>query len=414
MLKYIENNEVDYLTNLESKSYEYGLCVEVLNENEGTVYNAMYKGCLLRPGKENNRVIRIKNSLYNSEEKISKLTLLAPEYDIRSILYGVRMNDGNYLFLNTTLENIESTSQLLQGQLKYITLGVLLLSLLIAYFLSRQITKPIINITNKAKKMGAGNFDIQFEKNNIKELDELSETLNNANSELRQTDELRRDLMANVSHDLKTPLTMIKAYAEMIKDISHDDSKKREEHLNIIINESERLNILVNDILELSKMRSKKDELEIKEFDLVKEINNIIHSYSIIKETLEYEFIVNAPNKCIVKGDVKKINQVVYNLINNAVNYTGKDNKVFINVDEDKNKVRVSIKDTGKGIKKEDLNNIWNRYYKSDKNHQRNVVGTGLGLAIVKEILESHKFEYGINTKKNRGTEFYFIIAKKK
>lgn len=414
MLKYIENNEVDYLTNLESKSYEYGLCVEVLNENEGTVYNAMYKGCLLRPGKENNRVIRIKNSLYNSEEKISKLTLLAPEYDIRSILYGVRMNDGNYLFLNTTLENIESTSQLLQGQLKYITLGVLLLSLLIAYFLSRQITKPIINITNKAKKMGAGNFDIQFEKNNIKELDELSETLNNANSELRQTDELRRDLMANVSHDLKTPLTMIKAYAEMIKDISHDDSKKREEHLNIIINESERLNILVNDILELSKMRSKKDELEIKEFDLVKEINNIIHSYSIIKETLEYEFIVNAPNKCIVKGDVKKINQVVYNLINNAVNYTGKDNKVFINVDEDKNKVRVSIKDTGKGIKKEDLNNIWNRYYKSDKNHQRNVVGTGLGLAIVKEILESHKYEYGINTKRNRGTEFYFIIAKKK
>lgn len=414
VLKYIEDNPQEYLSNLEAKSYEYGLCIEVVGISGNVVFNPMYKGCLLRPDIETNGIKKLKTSLYNSSDKISKLTLVAPEYDIRSLLYGIRMEDGNYLFLNTTLENIESTSQMLQGQLKYITLSAMAVSIIIAYFLSKQITKPIINITNKAKRIGNGDFSLTFEKSNIRELNDLSDTLNTASIELKQTDDLRRDLMANVSHDLKTPLTMIKAYAEMIKDISHNDSKKRDEHLNIIINESERLNILVNDILELSKMRSKKDNLELEEFDICKEIDNILKNYSIIKETLKYEFITKYPESCIVIADSKKIHQVIYNLINNAINYTGKDNKVYIDVKEDKNSVRISIRDTGKGIKEEHLKNIWNRYYKNDKNHQRNVVGTGLGLAIVKEILEAHGFEYGVNTEKNKGTEFYFIINKKK
>ena len=140
-------------------------------------------------------------------------------------------------------------------------------------------------------------------------------------------------------------------------------------------------------------------------------INNIIKRYSIYKDTEGYMFEVNTPDKVIVNADKKKIEQVIYNLINNAINYTGDDNKVIVNVLVDKN-IRVEIKDTGKGIKKEDLPHIWDKYYHSKKEHKRNVIGTGIGLSIVKTILESHNFKYGVESKRNKGTTFYFEICK--
>lgn len=411
IIEYIEKNPTTFVKNIEEKSYDYGICIEIINGNNSLVYNSMYKGCLLRTN-NNENISSIKKQMYESKETLYKVKLIDPEYETKSILYGLRLNNGIYIYLNTTLENIESTSQILQSQMKYITLFVLVLSYIVAYYFSKRITRPIIKITNKARDLGNGNVSIKFDTSNIKELDELSSTLNIATAEFRKTDELRRDLMANVSHDLKTPLTMIKAYAEMVKDISYNNEEKRNEHLNIIITESERLNTLVNDILELSRIQSNNQELVITEFDVVEEIKNIINSYSIIKETLNYNFIINTPEKCFIKGDQKKINRVIYNLINNAINYTGADNKVYVTVTENKKKISISIKDTGKGINPEELNNIWNRYYKNDKNHRRNVIGTGLGLAIVKEVLEAHKYGYGVNTEKNLGTEFYFTINK--
>ena len=218
--------------------------------------------------------------------------------------------------------------------------------------------------------------------------------------------------MANVSHDLKTPLTMIKAYAEMVRDINYDDIEKRNNKLNVIIDETDRLNILVNDILELSKLQANATTLEIEKFDLVKELNNILKRYEIIKETENYEFIVNTPDKVLIEADKKRINQVLYNLINNAINYTGSDKKVYITIVENKKDYHIEIKDTGKGIAKEDINNIWNKYYKKDKNHKRNVVGTGLGLSIVKNILETHNFKYGVKSTPNKGSIFFFDIPK--
>ena len=235
-----------------------------------------------------------------------------------------------------------------------------------------------------------------------------------AYSSLSKTDELRRDLLANVSHDLKTPLTMIKAYAEMVRDISYKDDEKRDEHLNIIISETDRLNILVNDLLNLSKMQADADTLKKENFDLTKEIKEIIKKYEIIKETENYIFQIEVPEKAIIYADKNKINQVIYNLINNAINYTGEDKTVTIRMREEKNKYIIEISDTGKGIKKEEIDLIWNKYYKNEKNHKRNIVGTGIGLSIVKTILEHHHFEYGVNSIKNKGTTFYFKVEKAK
>ena len=257
-----------------------------------------------------------------------------------------------------------------------------------------------------------GNYNVVFEKNGIKEIDELADSLNYLEDEVSKTDQYRRDLMANVSHDLKTPLTMIKAYAEMVRDISYNDKEKREANLNVIIEETDRLNVLVGDILTLSKLQANADTIDIETFDLKKEIDNVIRRYDILQETEKYKIIVETPETVMVRADKKKINQVIYNLVNNAINYTGDDKTVIIKVTEYKKDYLVEIKDSGKGIAEADIEHIWDKYYKNEKNHKRNVVGTGLGLSIVKGILECHNFKYGVNSKKGNGTTFYFRINK--
>ena len=395
---------------LESIAYKNNICIEYIYNNEVYLFNSLDNNCIL-----NNKNIGIKkiiNNFINSSESKEIIKLNDPTNKTRSILYNIKTENNEYIILNTALEDVNSTTSVLRSQLIYITLIIILLAIIVSVYLSKKLNKPIINITKEAKKLAKGNHELNIEESNIKEIDDLRIALNYASKEINKTDELRRDLLANVSHDLKTPLTMIKAYAEMIRDINKEDEKKRKENLNIIIDETDRLNILVNDILSLSKLEANQETLELSEFDLVDLINNIIKKYNIIKETENYKFILKMPKKAIVLGDVNKISQVIYNLINNAINYTGDDLTITIEVIEKKKSYLVNIIDTGKGIKEEELNLIWNKYYKNEKNHKRNKVGTGVGLSIVKNILDRHKFNYGVKSKKGNGTTFYFEITK--
>lgn len=395
--------------NLENLAYENEICIEQVVGNEAIIYNAKLVGCGL--GRDNTLLNKKINNFINSDETSKSLRVLDEDYDVTAIVSLVKINNQTVV-LYSALEDISGASVILKSQLIYIVIIVIILSIAISYFISRKITDPISDISSKAKLLGEGKYDVTFKKNGIAEIDELAETLNNAGKELSKIDELRRDLMANVSHDLKTPLTMIKAYSEMIKDISYKDKAKLDEHVNIIISETDRLNNLVNDILELSKLQNDPTTLNLEKYDLVDEIKNIISKYSIIKETEKYNFATEMPTKALVQADKKKINQVIYNLLNNAINYTGKDRKITIKITEKKKTYLLEIIDTGKGIKKEDIPYIWDRYYKNDKNHKRNVIGTGIGLSIVKETLEKHDFIYGVKSTKNVGSNFYFEIKK--
>ena len=395
---------------LETLTYKNNICMEYIYNNDVYLFNSLDNNCIL-----NNKNIGIKkiiNNFINSSKTKEIIKLNDPTNKTRRILYNIKTENNEYIILNTALEDVNSTTSVLRSQLIYITLIVILLAIIVSIYLSKMLNKPILNITNEAKKLAKGNSELNIEESNIKELDDLRIALNYASKEINKTDELRRDLLANVSHDLKTPLTMIKAYAEMIRDINKDDEEKRNENLNIIIDETDRLNILVNDILSLSKLEANQETLELIEFDLVDLINNIIKKYNIIKETENYKFILKMPKKAIVLGDTNKISQVIYNLVNNAINYTGDDLSVTIEVIEKKKSYLVNIVDTGNGIKESDLNLIWNKYYKNEKNHKRNKVGTGVGLSIVKNILDRHEFKYGVKSKKGIGTTFYFEITK--
>ena len=404
-----KTNSNNLVSTLQDVAYQNDVCI-VLSDDTSVIgtYNINMNGCLL---KSNNSKVR--ELMYNftlSDDKFKSYKFVNEDKHISALMYGIKLDDDKYTFIYSNLEDISDFTMIIKKQLMYICFIGIFIAIIISIFLSSKITEPIIKITNKAKKMGTGDVDVSFEESGIKEIDDLSETLSQAQKEMAKTDELRRDLMANVSHDLKTPLTMIKAYAEMIRDISYKDVDKMKEHLDIIVDETDRLTVLVNDILDLSRMQSNADVLSIEQFDLAQDIREIVKRYQIIRETEKYTINVEMPDSIVLKADKKKLNQVIYNLVNNAINYTGDDKTVTIRVTKHKKYYLVEIIDTGKGIKESDIPYIWNKYYKNDKNHQRNVVSTGLGLSIVKEILELHGYEYGVKSVLKKGSTFYFKI----
>ncbi len=409
----INNKNNNQLLNIiNQKSLEKEVCIEISDDGAIPIYSSTYrgKGCLI--GNINSLIY--KNDFINSNLEHKTYNINNPNYDNDTFVYAIKLQNKTYAFINTSIEPVESTAHILIRQLMAITVIVLILSFIIAFYISRHISKPIIDINNKAKSL-VKNVDVEFNTNSkIDEINNLSKTLNYAKDELSKTDELRRDLMANVSHDLKTPLTMIKAYAEMAVDLHANNFDKQKQDMNTIVEESNRLSILVEDILTLSKMQSNIKELNILKFDLIELINKILNRYEYLEELENYHFkFIHKNKQLFIQADPSKIEQVIYNLINNAINYTGSDNTVTIKVTCIKQQIKVEIIDTGNGIEKEEIPYIWDKYYKNKKNHKRCIVGTGLGLAIVKEILEEHGFVYGVQSKLNKGSTFYFYIKNK-
>ena len=396
---------------LEDIAYEYGICISVYKDGQlNTISNMYNQGCLIGDSKTGTEYVK---SFVESGKTESTTIFNNKRFNNKTLVKALKYNDSVYIFLNSSIQPLDASIKLLKSQFLYISFIIFSISLIIGYFISRLISKPIVDISTEAKKLANGDFNVKFSTDSkIEEIGELASTLELAKNELSKTDELRRDLLANVGHDLKTPLTMIKAYAEMIKDFENMSIQKRNENLNIIIEETDRLNVLVSDILDLSKLQANTYELKIEEFDLDKLIRNVLKKYYILIDSEGYEFIYENEEPIMVKGDIKRIEQVIYNLINNAINYTGDDKKIYIELVNNKKKVIVKIRDTGKGIKKEDIKYIWNKYYHNEKKHKRNAFGTGLGLSIVKTILDSHNFKYGVDSKVNKGTTFYFEINK--
>lgn len=408
----IKNNNSMNISILEDYAYNYGVCISIYSNGViQTISNTYNKGCLFSDKSTSDNYI---TSFVESGSTEDTRLLYNKRFGNKTIIKALKYNDEVYIFLNTSIQPLDSSIILLKSQYGYIALIIFGISLIISYVISSMISKPIVKISDSAKKLANGDFNVSFSTNSkVQEIKELSTTLDLAKNELSKTDELRRDLMANVGHDLRTPLTMIKAYAEMTRDLESQTPEKRAENMNIIIEETDRLNVLVSDILDLSKLQSSTYELKIEEFDLDELIRNIIKRFYILIDSDGYEFIYNNDEKIMVKADKKRLEQVIYNLLNNAVNYTGEDKKIYINITEDKKKILVEIKDTGKGIDKEEIKYIWNKYYHNEKKHKRNTFGTGLGLSIVKTILESHNYKYGVKSIKNHGTTFYFEIDKK-
>ncbi len=239
-------------------------------------------------------------------------------------------------------------------------------------------------------------------------MEELNNTLNYTKTELAATEKLQRELIANISHDLRTPLTMITGYGEVMRDLPGENTP---ENIQIIIDEATRLSTLVNDLLDLSKLQSGALQAQKQVFNLTDSVRAILERYSKLVEQEGFDIRFESKEEVFINADELRISQVIYNLVNNAVNHAGEDKTVIITQTVRDKLVRIEVIDHGEGIPADKLPYIWERYYKVDKEHKRGVIGSGLGLSIVKSILDAHKAHYGVRSTQGKGSTFWFEIA---
>ncbi len=319
----------------------------------------------------------------------------------------VTLNNDTEKFVLVTamITPVDSVISTIRIQLIFVSVVFIVVAIILAFVVSKRLSRPLVEINTTIKQLARRNYNVEFNSRGYLEANELSDTLNLTRRELQKTDNLRQELIANISHDLRTPLTMITGYGEVMRDLPGENTP---ENVQVIIDEANRLTNLVNDMLDLSKLQSGAIELEPEQFSLTDEINDIFQRYTKLREQEGYNMSFKYDKNVYVNADRIKLGQVIYNFINNAVNHCGEDKTVIVTQKATDKRVRIEVEDHGEGIPEDKLEYIWDRYYKVDKEHKRGVIGTGLGLSIVKNILDLHGARYGVKSKVNSGSTFWF------
>ena len=303
----------------------------------------------------------------------------------------------------------ESSNSLLT--ISYITMCILFfLSMIILIFFTEIVYKPLRKITYATEQYASGNMHYEFQVESEDEMGYLAACLNYMASEIARSEDDQKKFVANVSHDFRSPLTSIKGYLEAMID-GTIPPELHEKYLQIVLNETDRLTKLTNSLLTLNNLNTKGMLLDKTDFDINKVIRNTAASFegTCRKKKLAIELILTG-NTMYVNADMGKIQQVLYNLLDNAIKFSHSDSVIRIETSEKKNKLLVSVKDSGIGIPKDDLKLIWERFYKSDSSRGKDKKGTGLGLSIVKEIIASHGEHINVISTEGVGTEFIFSL----
>ena len=409
------NNRFD--SKMQISAVQNNVCGLVYNSEGDLLYevDALGMGCIL-----NEKAIGLTQRISDYTQELDLASSMDFSITVENsviqqdmLVYGRKIAlpfENYYVFLNSPLLPLGSTIAILQEQFIYVTLVVFILFTLVSLIISGRISKPIVKMKKSALQLADGDYNVVFDSGEFTEINDLAHTLNTTTVELKKMEELRRDLIANVSHDIKTPLTMIKAYAEMIKDISGENKIKREEHLNVILAEVDHLDHLAQDMTQLSQLNSNVLELKIESFNITDLLNQILTLLDAYINQFNLDVEVFAPDECWVLGDEQRIKQVLMNFMTNALKFVGPDKKLILQVLTEKDHARIEIIDHGPGISEADLPYIWDRYYKIDKHHRRNSQGTGLGLSIAAAILKNHKVNYGVLSKVKEGSTFWFEL----
>ena len=422
---------------LDSLSHDYGICTLITDANGRTIKSAeanfqcaihrwddIIKDIYISRTNENDGaymniingfgtiktsvVYEKGNVVINAPDRLDQMPDVSKYQSVVSVKKITNDNGSpRYVFLNSIISPVDATVRTIRVQLLYVSVIIVFVTIILGFIFAKVVSKPIIKLNTSAKKLAKGDFHVKFDSDEYKEVSELSATLNLAAVGLGKTEKLQQDLIANVSHDLRTPLTMIIAYSEVMRDIPGENTG---ENLQVVIDEAVRLTNLVNDLLDISKMQAGVSTLELRQYNLTTSIQSIIERYAKLVEQNGYKIRFDYKFEVIVTADEFKMYQVLYNLINNAITYTGKDKYVCVKQRIKGDIVRIEVIDTGGGIPKDELENIWQRYDKVSKTHVRAITGTGLGLSIVKSVLEMHDVSYGIDSKLGKGSSFWFEL----
>lgn len=406
---------IEFESALESFVNETNSSVEFLDSNGEILYNIGSNGSNAQiPMMMNNSRLDAINDITSGKEVT--LSLIHPKFHNTFILIGLPLKLQNEfkggLLISLPLAPVKDTASILKVQLFYITLILLFTALIFAYFLSRSFTRPILEITKVSEEMASGNFSVKIKSKNRDEIGRLASTINYMGEELSKIEQLRKDLIANVSHELRTPLSLIRGYAETIRDVTGNIPEKREKQLGIIIEESERLGLIVDDILDLSQIQAGYVKLNKTQFSINILLERVIKKFEILSEKTGVDIALETHGDTFVEADEIRMEQVMYNLVNNAFNHTERSGHIIIRAIENEETIRLEVADTGIGISEEDLTHIWDRFYKAEKTEKLKATGTGIGLTIVKTILESENFKYGVESTKGTGAVFWLEIKK--
>ncbi len=374
------------------------------------------KGCVIHSLSEQ-EIIMLHTRTINNGGRLSEYRSIngTENGNPKTLIYSFVSKDtlGNDVFfvLNSFITPVESTAKTLSCLLIIIGGVMIVLSVVLTLVLSRAVTKPITDISNSAKMLAKGRYDVNFEGGSYREINELADTLNYAASELSRVEKLRSELIANTSHDLRTPLTMIMGYAEIIRDVEGENTP---ENAQIIIDESKRLTSLVNDMLEISKLENGTANINYETFDVTEAISSELQRYGELCRREGYILNFDAHQHVAVTTDRSKFIRALLNLVNNALTYTGEDKTVTVKQDvynaDGVNVVRFSVIDSGKGIPEDKLSLIWDRYYKLDSPHKRSTKGSGLGLSIVSKLMSLIGGRCGVVSSVGHGSIFWIEI----
>lgn len=353
---------------------------------------------------------------YDNEKKAyegQKFTALAPSGTHNVVCIKNAVSDKGYeftVFVNTVVSSGGTSLTALRVMTLSVSLIMIAGAWALGFYISKAVAKPIIKLNGAAQALGRGSFDTDFStaaNASYDEIEELASTLQKAQSDLAQTDTMRRELIANVSHDLRTPLTLMSGYLEMMRDFPTEIT---DENLEIIRDECERLSSLVADMIEISKYEAGNVPIVYENFDLTAEIDSAIKAYSLMLEHHGYKLYFEHNDDIWACADKKMTMQAFYNLLNNALTYTGDDKTVWIYQRLCDGFVRIEVTDSGEGIEKDKLHLIFERYYRISGSHKRAAHGTGLGLSIVSRVITAMGGRYGVRSAIGHGSTFWFEL----
>lgn len=352
------------------------------------------------------RIIRTCQSMIPSQVDGTVQVINSMSGTGRSAVLGYPLPSGGYLFAVFSLVDVDEASRILRNQLWLITALLLLFATILATVLSRMFARPIKSVTQAARELAAGRLDVALPVKSQDEIGELTIALNDLSVQLQNTENLRKELIANVSHELRAPLAVIQGYAETVRDVTWPVAEKRNQQLSIIAEEASRLSRVVKDILDYSRLQAGVDRLKVAEMAICPILANIQQRLEIQARQKNALIELICPD-VIIQFDPDKFEQVINNLLNNAINHADPGSTITITAKPGPGCCRISVTNVGDPIPQAEQAHIWDRYYRAQSIGEDQRRGTGLGLAIVKSILEHHHVAYGV-VSENRETTFWF------
>ena len=399
---------------------KHEIVLETMQEQYGSMYLQLM-GYIFGKNKEEPIVTEEKYNIYKAERPDNSGGYLE--------MYGI-ISDNCLFLMQSPLASIQDSARIANRFLIYVGCLAIVAGALFVWFFSRRITNPILELAELSQRMANLDFDARYtsggsdeigilgENFNLmsKRLEETISELKRANNQLQKDIEqkekienMRNEFLGNVSHELKTPIALIQGYAEGLKEGISDDPESREFYCDVIMDEADKMNKMVRNLLVLNQLEFGSEELDVQRFDIVRLIRGVLASCEILLQQAEVTVEFIADNEVSVWADEFKTEQVIRNYLTNAIHHAEFEKRIEIRVIPKGDTVRVTVFNSGKPIPEEDLKKLWDKFYKVDKAHTREYGGNGIGLSIVKAIMESFHQEYGVKNYDN-GVEFWFEL----